>query len=99
PAPACALFPYSTLFRSQEAGEIDVVARLARVEARRLLELPARRPPSAHHPERLAERVVDPRVTRGQANGVAQLVHRARRHAEPRDRKSTRLNSSHEWIL
>src|SRR5437773_2214048 len=68
----------------QEAGEIDVVARLARVEARRLLELPARRPPSAHHPERLAERVVDPRVTRGQANGVAQLGHRARRHAEPR---------------
>ena len=72
----------------QEPGEIDLGARIAGVQMRGRLELAARRPRVAELPEGLPECVVDPRVVRGQADGIAQLIQRAGRHAEPRVRNT-----------
>src|SRR2546427_3982102 len=76
--PRSTLFPYTTLFRSQQiAGALRGMAR--RVE----------------HPE----------ASGSHAQGVAVFQGRVlegdpsrRRKTEPRDRKSTRLNSSHSQI-
>src|SRR3712207_8046913 len=74
--PRSTLFPYTTLFRSQE-----VVHLADRVRRRR------RRDRVAEPPAGAAERLAQPRDR-----------HRAVAHPRPRDRKSTRLNSSHANI-
>src|SRR5689334_24097532 len=69
--PRSTLFPYTTLFRSQEARQI---AERARVEIRAC--------PGEEH-----------------ERGCAEVRHPAgEEHARRRDRKSTRLNSSHSSI-
>src|SRR5207247_8509587 len=88
------LFPYTTLFRSGERqieeDRRDQHDRGERVVQRRrhairevLRDVEERRLDSKVPIERLQE--VDDHEKDG-------------RHGEPQDRKSTRLNSSHEWI-
>src|SRR5438105_8594862 len=71
--PRSTLFPYTTLFRSQERTQHQALgARAGRK--------PARSVRAVQHGQRLFGRRAD--------RGIAALL----------DRKSTRLNSSHEWI-
>src|SRR5207247_5404941 len=91
PLPCAALFPYTTLFRS-------VAARVDRVVAGRprgIVVVDAR----GRVGEQLAHLV---RVERRRSR-LRVAAHRGKRAADvgvpsTQDRKSTRLNSSHEWI-
>src|SRR5207244_12438514 len=96
PPPAPPLFPYTTLFRSRylaarrmgnprapQPGRAGVRARPERFEH------------AANVPGIEAERLGDERPRRGKAREV--IITR-RRQAGPQDRKSTRLNSSHQII-
>src|SRR3989449_4147918 len=85
--PRSTLFPYTTLFRSQPGW---------RARPRRATAAGADRRPSAAHP-RGAVRDVQPQRKLGAeplVDRAADLVERA----ALRDRKSTRLNSSHGYI-
>src|SRR2546422_6800281 len=81
--PRSTLFPYTTLFRSH--GEAQRIAVAIQVHAHQLLRIARRR---ALLPQRLAR-----------ARPVDALALRDRtRERLTRDRKSTRLNSSHGYI-
>src|SRR3712207_8659466 len=83
--PRSTLFPYTTLFRSP-AGVAEQAAGGARAEPG-----PDRRP--ALEPDRVrSTRVAS--LRRGRSRGPRATD----QHAPPRDRKSTRLNSSHANI-
>src|SRR3546814_11287681 len=84
------LFPYTTLFRSQQFGpEIGIIAR--RIAAREDMAermgkaVPFRRMDHGHRLAHLVQHGVHPRAPRRVVVAVEQQV----------DRKSTRLNSSH----
>src|SRR5207247_8739107 len=98
PPPASPLFPYPTLFRSAERrlGAGPLALRLHFLRPRRFRFV-------AHAPA-----LVDEDLLRKVAREAVRVVEREQeaavdRPAAPgalhlRDRKSTRLNSSHEWI-
>src|SRR2546429_3067973 len=77
--PRSTLFPYTTLFRSQQVSFL-----LCTAGGKRTTEPIARRHASGA----------------GKPNGwlVAPTYYRGSRPSSPRDRKSTRLNSSHGYI-
>src|SRR2546426_6217640 len=84
PPPRSTLFPYTTLFRSQRAGEEDAPPRPRRDRAHGAQELEARdRLLLLHRRQLLAQSVL--------GGGVR----RPHPPARGGDRKSTRLNSSH----
>src|SRR5207247_6311635 len=94
--PSSALFPYTTLFRSRRS---DALAR--RQQARQRYQVLPEQEGENHEVqdgEDLGERL-QPRRSAGllaaEGRPFVVLV-TARSHAP--DRKSTRLNSSHEWI-
>src|SRR5438105_12708683 len=82
PPPDSPLFPYTTLFRSR-AGR----AR------REVLEVAERR----RHDVQGARHFTTPPATAG-VRSSPPIAARSGARAWPQDRKSTRLNSSHEWI-
>src|SRR5205814_10008065 len=90
--PPSTLFPYTTLFRSAVASEIQQVGRVPRGA-----QLLSRLAPAA--------RVVEPAVQRqhggARRGGLVGVVHQlgaVGRGERGQDRKSTRLNSSHLGI-
>src|SRR2546422_8596737 len=81
--PRSTLFPYTTLFRSQHRdGAAEAVIRLRQLEADR---------PPTEHDEPRGQRWL---IERGDVRQEARVVESGNR----RDRKSTRLNSSHGYI-
>src|SRR5947208_6381001 len=80
--PRYILLPYTTLFRSDVGGPTP--GEIIRID-----------PESALRRRRVRE--VQPQITRNQI-GTANVVEVADRQAVPPDRKSTRLNSSHQII-
>src|SRR5207247_10876586 len=98
PAPRCATpVPYTTLFRSRTRGE-PLAAIPSYEQAMEIFErIGARVEASVVLMNLGAARVEARDVDRGRAD----LQDAARRFVElggTKDRKSTRLNSSHEWI-
>src|SRR2546430_10670120 len=91
--PRSTLFPYTTLFRSNEesVARAPVVGRV--VGVRRLL-----RPGKGDvvPPKRVADDVDAELIQHREA--LVERPHHRRPDLEPRDRKSTRLNSSHSQI-
>src|SRR5436309_10209750 len=84
PPPRSTLFPYTTLFRSL-TRPVEAAQQVAQVGLERLVALGA------------AQATGLPEVLEGAAaGGAAQAVRR--RGEQARDRKSTRLNSSHVKI-
>src|SRR5436189_3989945 len=86
-APRSTLFPYTTLFRSRVAR-----ARLVEREGRE-----TRHPVHRRDGRRAAERATARVGAERDRDGPGEARHRIPRRVE-RDRKSTRLNSSHRWI-
>src|SRR5256885_8578686 len=88
--PRSTLFPYTTLFRSQEREDLAVDAvrdpGLGAIDDVALISLPARR-----RADRLQ---IGAAIGLGQRQAAAQFAGRKARQ-EVLDRKSTRLNSSH----
>src|SRR5207247_11413939 len=83
PQPTSTLFPYTTLFRSNYAPESQVPGN-AKVLNISGTQLRQRLAQGREIPEWFT---------------FPEIVHELRRtHPARRDRKSTRLNSSHEWI-
>src|SRR5205807_7312101 len=88
PTPAPALFPYTTLFRSRHRqGRDDPPG------PQRTAGLTGRHPHEMHVLADLADRVVDAKVLAADSDHGGEVIFVDERHA--RDRKSTRLNSSH----
>src|SRR5207247_3600122 len=97
--PASSLFPYSTLFRS---GVRAVGARRAREPRERDRELDARGREndlarSPHDGVGPLERRPVGELDRDDEVALVLRRNEARRDGPEPDRKSTRLNSSHEW--
>src|SRR5206468_10257520 len=92
PAPTSTLCPYTTLFRSDRLGrELPPVLRTAPARLARRLEREGEGGLARGHPRQRrhdAHGVEPPRLGRAADQGVAVR----------RDRKSTRLNSSHDQI-
>src|SRR2546422_1296581 len=87
--PRSTLFPYTTLFRSQQGPFVFVVKPDATVESR----------PVAPGTRLGAETIIEQGLRAGErvvTDGQLRLVPGAK--VEIRDRKSTRLNSSHGYI-
>src|SRR3546814_6695495 len=95
------LFPYTTLFRSDAAGEVDVVGRAETtrpVEAQRGLRVELERQALGIAIEDAGQTADPGRVAlRGEAHAFDARVRgqRAAADAGNGDRKRTRLNSSH----
>src|SRR3712207_7018553 len=85
--PRSTLFPYTTLFRSHGVGGAGDPRRGPAQPARRRRRRPTRRAVRRDRGGGVGQELVDPRVGGG-----------ARRGRRGRDRKSTRLNSSHANI-
>src|SRR5437762_1271752 len=90
--PISTLFPYTTLFRSADLGR-DRVQRRRRCGDAHLVRRPPGRPPGGPRAPLWPPPRREPRSPRG----VGDPAHR-RGGGERRDRKSTRLNSSHRCI-
>src|SRR5206468_6290226 len=94
PHPRPTLFPYTTLFRSQIAGEVESYQDIQRAfragRARVALVVPARFQIDLARGGARAQLVVD--------GSDPQTVASASEAAGQIDRKSTRLNSSHDQI-
>src|SRR5207247_3957806 len=90
PAPRSTLFPYTTLFRSQVMlGAPQTIYNGGLLRARvRYFDVARSRPGLPRDVSALVERLEAERT-------VVELVNLS---AFEGDRKSTRLNSSHEWI-
>src|SRR3712207_8477276 len=90
--PRSTLFPYTTLFRS--LGQPEVPGKLHRVRAHRELRVARRGGPGSAWHVRTAGAAAPQRM------GAGRRLDREERggRAEPADRKSTRLNSSHANI-
>src|SRR2546422_6500287 len=83
--PRSTLFPYTTLFRSHPVCAVFRDGDVAGAE------------PAV--PERCSSRVGPPPILEEHRLPTHfDVTRRARRHRPPRDRKSTRLNSSHGYI-
>src|SRR5207247_6333926 len=87
--PSAPLFPYTTLFRSDRELRVSLGSDESIRIAQEIGEAIARPSTSVFECSR-AER--DP------ASGIRRLDEERLQAFEKRDRKSTRLNSSHEWI-
>src|SRR5690242_20980591 len=87
PPPRPTLFPYTTLFRSIERGHREHFDDLAGRQGRR-------RPGAGALPATLFLSGVSGRAQPAPVRGTGRKVG----HADERDRKSTRLNSSHMSI-
>src|SRR2546422_1221946 len=85
--PRSTLFPYTTLFRSLVRGVQPVVGQADAREHDRRTALPQRR----HDGDRAAR-------SHGDGPPAHHLPKRTDQEPEGRDRKSTRLNSSHGYI-
>src|SRR3712207_7367851 len=81
--PRSTLFPYTTLFRSLLLDSLDH---------------PRVRVPDVHDTDAAAEVYERVAVDVGEQRALRLLRKHGRRYADPRDRKSTRLNSSHANI-
>src|SRR5207247_8746205 len=93
-APTPTLFPYTTLFRSEgghvrsEGARLRLDPQISRGSPRTPRHPKVQPHPHEPRPQRLSgEPLLQPRGSHG-----------GRLNALHRDRKSTRLNSSHEWI-
>src|SRR5207247_9600247 len=92
PTPSSTLFPYTTLFRSVRGSEHPHRAR----DRRRAALHPAARRLQTDAEGRLGGRAAPVSSARSAGGRSGSL--RRRRSGDLQDRKSTRLNSSHEWI-
>src|SRR5207253_7185375 len=90
--PSTTLFPYTTLFRSRESGE-----NAARGDPAILLQVDSHRVRSVRHGQ-LVVGALGLRVGPERPLRRAREPDRARQGEAQRDRKSTRLNSSHVAI-
>src|SRR3712207_9059589 len=100
--PRSTLFPYTTLFRSPYVfAEVNAMKAAARARGEDVVDLGMGNPdgaPPPHVVEKLAEVARNPRAHRYSASrGIAGL-RKAQAGYYARDRKSTRLNSSHANI-
>src|SRR5207247_9622864 len=91
-------FPYTTLFRSgqRERGHSTLVGCRSQSSSRRVTEVTARRYPL----RLLTPTAFAPLQSSSQLSHLSILhLHNLSQRCHPgEDRKSTRLNSSHEWI-
>src|SRR5206468_12883537 len=95
PPPSSTLFPYTTLFRSEDLGLLELEQAAGRGQLRLDLEHLGRDAQEiSHRPVRSRRRPATARVEAGDPGSRA----RTPRTPLRRDRKSTRLNSSHDQI-
>src|SRR2546430_12731041 len=92
--PRSTLFPYTTLFRSEEGGALERRAE----QAVELGEADADIAPGRAEPEAEARSLILLFAGKVRGNRTPPRQGLPPRHLRPQDRKSTRLNSSHSQI-